>query len=215
MTPAVTISASFRAGSAFDPPEPARPRLSDGPGASIGGPRRRSAAMLADELDDRGVSLRVSTNRQALTVSCTCLSEDFDDVLAIVVDVARNPTFPDGGDREAPVRSAHGPPAERGQPGARARSMRSSSCFTRRIIPTDVPRRAPPHGVERLSRGRHGGVPRAPDAAGRAVAGHRRRRRARARARPRLGGARRLAHAAARAATVRRRRRRPRPTRSG
>ncbi len=50
---------------------------------------------MADELDDRGVSLRVSTNRQALTVSCTCLSEDFEDILALIVDVARNPTFPE------------------------------------------------------------------------------------------------------------------------
>jgi zinc protease len=38
--------------------------------------------------------MRVSSNRQALTVSCTCLAEDFDDVLAIVADIVRNPAFP-------------------------------------------------------------------------------------------------------------------------
>ena len=94
MTPAVTISATFRAGSVFDPPD--LPGLAYLTGRVIDrGTATRSAADLADELDDRGVSLRVSTNRQALTISCTCLSEDFKDILAIIVDVARNPTFPE------------------------------------------------------------------------------------------------------------------------
>jgi zinc protease len=94
MTPAVTISATFRAGSVFDPSE--LPGLAYLTGRVLDrGTATRSAAVLADELDDRGVSLRVSTNRQALTVSGTCLSEDFEDILTIIVDVARNPTFPE------------------------------------------------------------------------------------------------------------------------
>jgi zinc protease len=94
MTPAVTISASFRAGSVFDPPE--RPGLAYLTGRVLDrGTTTRSAAVLADELDDRGVSLRVATNRQALTISCTCLSEDFEAILSLIVDVARNPTFPE------------------------------------------------------------------------------------------------------------------------
>jgi zinc protease len=94
MTPAVTITASFRAGSTYDPLD--RPGLAYLTGRVIDrGTATRSAAVLADELDDRGVSLRVSTNRQWLTISCTCLSEDFEDILAIIVDVARNPTFPE------------------------------------------------------------------------------------------------------------------------
>ena len=36
----------------------------------------------------------VLANRHVLTLSCTCLSEDFADVLAVVADVARNPVFP-------------------------------------------------------------------------------------------------------------------------
>ena len=93
MTPAVTISASFRAGSMFDPAD--LPGLAYLTGRAIDrGTLSRSASMMADELDERGVSLRVSSNRQALTLSCTCLAEDFDDVLAIVADVVRNPTFP-------------------------------------------------------------------------------------------------------------------------
>ena len=94
MTPAVTISATFRAGSVFDPPD--LPGLAYLTGRVLDrGTATRSAVVLADELDDRGVSLRVSTNRQALTISCTCLSEDFENILAIIVDVARNPTFPE------------------------------------------------------------------------------------------------------------------------
>jgi zinc protease len=94
MTPAVTISATFRAGSVFDPPD--LPGLAYLTGRVLDrGTATRSAAVLADELDDRGVSLRVATNRQSLTISCTCLSEDFEDILGIIVDVARNPTFPE------------------------------------------------------------------------------------------------------------------------
>ncbi len=93
MTPAVTISASFRAGSMFDPVD--LPGLAYLTGRAIDrGTERRTASMMADELDERGVTLRVSSNRQAVTVSCTCLAEDFDDVLAIVADVVRHPTFP-------------------------------------------------------------------------------------------------------------------------
>jgi zinc protease len=92
LTPAVTISAMFRAGSAFDPPD--RPGVAYLSGKVIDrGTERRSAAMIAEELDERGVSLRASTSRHPLTVSCTCLAEDFDDVLAIALDIARRPVF--------------------------------------------------------------------------------------------------------------------------
>ena len=95
MTPAVTINASFRAGSIFDPID--LPGLAYLTGRLIDrGTTRRTAGVLADELDERGVSLRVSSNRTALTVSCTCLTEDFDDILAIMADVVRNPVFPEG-----------------------------------------------------------------------------------------------------------------------
>lgn len=93
-TPAVTINATFQAGSMFDPDgvnglSYLTGRLLDR------GTERRDAGAIAEELDDRGVSLKVTTNRHALTVSCTCLSEDFDDVFAIVADVVRRPTFPE------------------------------------------------------------------------------------------------------------------------
>ena len=94
MTPAVTISAVFRAGSVSEPPD--LPGLAYLMGRVIDrGTERRSAAVIAQDLDDRGVSLRVSTNRHGLTLSSTCLAEDFDEVLDIILDIARSPIFPD------------------------------------------------------------------------------------------------------------------------
>jgi zinc protease len=93
MTPAVTISAAFRAGSIFDPPD--LPGLSYLTGRVIDrGTESRTAGDIAEALDNRGVTLKVSTSRRSLTLSCTCLSEDFDEVLGIVADVARRPVFP-------------------------------------------------------------------------------------------------------------------------
>ena len=59
------------------------------------GTAHRSAEVIAEELDDRGVALRVATSRHTTVVSCTCLSEDFDDVLSIVLDIVRSPVFPE------------------------------------------------------------------------------------------------------------------------
>src|SRR5580765_7164605 len=92
-SPAVTITMAFRAGS-LDEPEDLTglawflARVIDR------GTTTRSADAIAEALDDRGVALKAATNRHVLTLSCTCLSEDFSDVLAVVADVARNPVFP-------------------------------------------------------------------------------------------------------------------------
>ncbi len=94
MTPAVTISALFRAGSSSESPE--LPGLAYLTGRIIDrGTERRDAAVIAQELDDRGVSLKVATNRHGLILTCTCLAEDFPEILSIVIDVARRPTFPE------------------------------------------------------------------------------------------------------------------------
>jgi zinc protease len=94
MTPAVTISAVFRAGSAYEPST--LPGLTYLTGRVIDrGTEDRSAAAIAQELDERGVSMKVSTNRHNISLSCTCLAEDFTDVLDILLDVARSPVFPE------------------------------------------------------------------------------------------------------------------------
>ena len=92
-SPAVTISAAFRAGSLYEPDD--LTGLAWLLGRVIDrGTATRSADTIAEALDDRGVALRVSTNRHVLTVSCTCLSEDFPDMLALMADIIREPVFP-------------------------------------------------------------------------------------------------------------------------
>ena len=93
-SPAVTINMAFRAGSLEEPDD--RPGLAWFLARVIDrGTSTRSAAAIAEALDDRGVALKVATNRHVLSLSCTCLSEDFDDILGVVADVARNAVFPD------------------------------------------------------------------------------------------------------------------------
>ncbi len=93
-TPAVTIDASFRAGSVAEPH--ALPGLAFLTGRVLDrGTASRTAEEIAGQLDDRGVSLRIATTRHILSISCTCLAEDFEEMLALVVDVARQPTFPE------------------------------------------------------------------------------------------------------------------------
>ena len=92
-SPALTISLAFRAGSLYEPAD--REGLAWFLGRVIDrGTATRSADAIADGLDDRGVALKVSTNRHLMTLSCTCLSEDFADVLDVLGDVVRAAAFP-------------------------------------------------------------------------------------------------------------------------
>ena len=93
-SPAVTINMAFRAGSLEEPDD--RPGLAWFLARVIDrGTSTRNAAAIAEALDDRGVALKVATNRHVLSLSCTCLAEDFHDILGVVADVARNPVFPE------------------------------------------------------------------------------------------------------------------------
>ena len=92
-SPAVTINAVFRAGTLYEP--------HDLPGLAWlcarvidRGTATRSADDIAEMLDDRGVTLRISTNRHVITMACTCLTEDFPEILSLISDVARSPVFP-------------------------------------------------------------------------------------------------------------------------
>jgi zinc protease len=91
-TPAVTVHASFRAGTIFDPPNLAG--LSHFVSRTIDrGTEMRPADRIADELDGRGVSLSVSVNRHALSLVCTCLVEDLVPVLDLLADIVMHPAF--------------------------------------------------------------------------------------------------------------------------
>jgi zinc protease len=93
-TPAVTIHASFEAGTVFDPP--AQPGVAHLVSRMLDrGTTTRSAEQIADDLDSRGVSLSVNINRHVISIVCNCLTEDFDAILALIGDVATQPTFPE------------------------------------------------------------------------------------------------------------------------
>lgn len=94
MTPAVTIEAGFRAGSLHDPDE--RLGLAHFCSRVIDrGTATRSADQVAEELDGRGVTLTASATRHVLSLSCTCLAEDFERVLGLIGDVVMHPAFPE------------------------------------------------------------------------------------------------------------------------
>jgi len=93
-TPAVSINATFLAGSFCDPD--GLPGVADLTARLVDrGTARKSAAAIAEELDKRGVALRVGTTRHRMIFSSTCLAEDFDDVLELIVEVARWAAFPE------------------------------------------------------------------------------------------------------------------------
>lgn len=94
-TPAVTIVAGIRAGTFYDPDG------REGTAALVSrvldrGTRTRSASEIADILDGRGAALSVVAGRHQVTVSATCLSEDFETIFALVADVIQRPVFDAG-----------------------------------------------------------------------------------------------------------------------
>jgi zinc protease len=94
VTPAITIHAAIHVGSTADPPE--LPGLAYFLSRMIDrGTASMSADAIAEALDSRGVSMAISINRQALSLVCTCLVEDFASVLAIIADCLIRPVFPE------------------------------------------------------------------------------------------------------------------------
>jgi zinc protease len=92
--PAVAIAVAVPAGSAADPPALSGvahflSKVIDRGTASLG------AEAIADLLDSRGVSLTAAATRHALVLSCTCLTEDFPSMLALMADMVRNPSLPE------------------------------------------------------------------------------------------------------------------------
>jgi zinc protease len=94
-TPAVALHVMVRAGSIVDP--------AGQPGAAHllsrvidRGTSSRTADRIAEELDSRGISLAIGVNRHQMSASCTCLADDFEDVLGLVADIFTAPSVPDG-----------------------------------------------------------------------------------------------------------------------
>src|SRR5438552_17616341 len=50
---------------------------------------------MSDVLDDRGISLRVTVTRHLFSFICTCLPDDFDEVLSLVAEIIRTPSIPE------------------------------------------------------------------------------------------------------------------------
>src|SRR5712691_2942094 len=93
-TPAVTVHASFEAGTVFDPPS--EHGVSHFVSRTIDrGTASRTGDEIAEDLDNRGVSLAVTVNRHVLSLVCTCLVEDLDAILATVAGIVMQPAFPD------------------------------------------------------------------------------------------------------------------------
>lgn len=93
-TPAVAINMAMRAGSVCDP--------ADAPGATNllarvidRGTANRSADQIADEIDGHGITLSINVTRHLFSIVCTCLSRDFDSVLALLGDMLMSPSVPE------------------------------------------------------------------------------------------------------------------------
>jgi zinc protease len=93
-TPAVALNLAVRAGSACDP--------AGLPGVMWllsrvidRGTASRAASDIAEELDSRGITLTITVTRHLFSLLCTCLSEDFEPVLALLGDVLMWPSIPD------------------------------------------------------------------------------------------------------------------------
>ena len=93
-TPAVTISLAMRAGSICDPEDEVGAtwllsRVIDR------GTTARSALDIAEELDNRGISLNFAVTRHILSLVCTCLAEDFEPVFSLAGEMLMHPSLPE------------------------------------------------------------------------------------------------------------------------
>ena len=59
------------------------------------GTTTRSALDIADELDNRGISLNFAVTRHILSLVCTCLAEDFEPVFSLAADMLMHPSLPE------------------------------------------------------------------------------------------------------------------------
>ncbi|MDQ3169268.1 MAG: insulinase family protein [Acidobacteriota bacterium] len=151
MTPAVTFLFSFDAGSAFDPP--GAPGLAALTARMIDrGTPDESAADLDEEIERRGAAIEISSNRQTVMFTATCLVDDFDEMLSLAARMARTPAFPDDQlelrRRETLTRLVQ---------DAENTAARAGARFFERLYGADHPYAHPPRGtvasIEKMTRG--------------------------------------------------------------
>jgi zinc protease len=92
-TPAVTLLVSVRAGTVYEPESLGG--LAHFVSRTIDrGTRQYSADEIAERLDSHGISFATSVARHTLLMACTCLVEDFDEVVGLVGEIVMRPDFP-------------------------------------------------------------------------------------------------------------------------
>jgi zinc protease len=91
-TPAVTILLGVRSGAYYDP-EGCEGTAALAARVLDRGTEIHSASWIADELDGRGASLSVMAGRHQVTLSATCLAEDFETIFGLIAEVAQRPLF--------------------------------------------------------------------------------------------------------------------------
>ncbi len=102
------------------------------------GTQTRSASRLALEIESLGASLSAAHGWDGLYVSFRCLSADLPECLDLVVDVLRNPSFPEAEWDRARARFLAALKAERDSPDARA-----NRAFLALLYPPGHPYRTP------------------------------------------------------------------------
>jgi zinc protease len=149
-TPAVTLNLALKAGSIADPIQT--------PGAVHllsrvvdRGTATRSTVEIADQLDRRGVSLTAAVSRHVFSLSCTCLADDFDEILDLVGDVVMSPRIPEAelarrrGEVVTSIRQDEDNPAVRANEGVMALLYGSDHPYGR-------PYKGTAEAIERISR---------------------------------------------------------------
>jgi len=93
-TPSIAINLSLRAGSICDPEGAAGTTWLLSRVIDLG-TARRSASDIAEEIDSRGITITIGVTRHLFSIVCTCLTEDFEPVLALLGEIVTSPSLPD------------------------------------------------------------------------------------------------------------------------
>jgi zinc protease len=91
--PTVALHGVVKAGAIFDPPGKSGLGMFTG-GMLDQGTRTRTSFEQASAIENLGASLRFEGGSETVTLHGTMLSEDLEEVLAVLADAVRNPVFP-------------------------------------------------------------------------------------------------------------------------